>query len=119
MSSRHLVALGFATALGGVPSFASAAGSAVGEASAIDGGVASIVAGAVAISVAGVVLLVRRRQGAAHAQPGTPAGRATREAHDEAITAALRARTLRRGRMRLEDEPGTAVRRSTPPPETG
>jgi hypothetical protein len=119
MDSRSLLAFGLTTALGGVPSFASAARSAVGEASALDGGVAPIVAGAVAISVAGIVLLVRRRQSAAPDAPGTPAERSIKDAGDEAITAALRARTLRRGRMRLDDDAGNAGRRSTPPREMG
>lgn len=119
MRFRTLLALGLATALGGVPSFGSAAEAAGPEPSALDGAVVPIVAGAVAVMVAVVVLLVRRRQLSGADEPATAAERAIQAAGDEAISATLQARTLRRGRIRLDDDAGDAARRSAPPRGTG
>jgi hypothetical protein len=118
MRVRHLLAFGIATALGGVPSFASAAESAVPESSALEVEVVPIVAAVAVVSVAGTLLLMRRRQRPG-TEPATAAERATRAADDEAITAALQARTLRRGRMRLDDDAGDGVPGSAPPRGTG
>jgi hypothetical protein len=78
-----------------------------------------IVAGAVAMSVAGVALLAWRRRQPQTEAARAPAERAIQAADDEAISAALEARVLRRGRMRLDDDPGDGVGPSVPPRDTG
>lgn len=109
MRSRSLVALGLATALGGVPSFASAADAALPDPSPLDPMAVLIAAGAASAALAAGVVLVARRRGPSAEQGGstTAAARAIEEA-DEELTAALRRRTLRRGRIRVDDEPDAA-----------
>lgn len=114
MRSRFLLALGLAAALRGVPSFASAADATVPEPSPLDGAVVPIVAGAAAISVAGIVLLVARSRRPGADPAATAAAERAIEAADDGVTAALQRRTLRRGRMRVDDDPGDAVQRSEP-----
>ena len=60
-------------------------------------------------------LRVRRGQRAGAERVTTAAERANQAADAEAITAALQARTLRRGRVRVDDAPTAMVRRSAPP----
>jgi hypothetical protein len=57
--------------------------------------------------------LVRRPREGTGSTAGAP-GRSSLEAGDEAITAALQARTLRRGRVRMEDDSTEMIRRSAP-----
>jgi hypothetical protein len=119
MRSRILLALGLATALRGVPSFASAAGATAPEPSPRDGAVVPIVAGAAAISVAGIVLLVSRSRRPGTDPSATAEAERAIEAADDKVTAALQRRTLRRGRMRVDDESGDPVQRSSPPRRSG
>lgn len=119
MRSRTLLALGLATALRGVPSFASAADATAPEPETLDGAVVPIVAGATAISVAGIVLLVARSRRPGADLAATAAAERAIEAADDEVTAALQRRTLRRGRMRVDDEAGDAVQRPAPPRRSG
>lgn len=113
MRSRILLAVGLATALGGVPSFASAADGTVPEQGPLDGSAVPIVVGAAAISLAGIVMLVTRRRGPRGELAATAAERAI-EAADDEVTAALQRRTLRRGRMRVDDEQAGPVQPIAP-----
>lgn len=119
MRSRILLALLLATALRGAPSFASAADATAPEPGTQDGAVGPIVAGAAAISVAGIVLLVARSRRPGAGLAATAAAERAIEAADDEVTAALQRRTLRRGRMRVDDEAGDAEQRSTPPRRNG
>jgi hypothetical protein len=116
MRSRSLIALGLATALGGVPSFASAADAALPGASAVDPMAVLIAVGAASAALAaGIVLAARRRR--PPAEPGGGATEAARaiEAADDEVTAALQRRTLRRGRIRVDDELAAGNARPTRP----
>ena len=114
MRSRIVLALGLAMALRGVPSFASAADVTVPDPGTLDGAVVPIVAGAAAISVAGIVLLVTRSRRPGADLAATAAAERAIEAADDEVTAALQRRTLRRGRIRVDDESGDVVQRSAP-----
>lgn len=108
MRSRVLLAIAVATVLRGVPSFASAAEVAVPDPSPWEGAAIPLAVGAATATLAGVVLLLaaRRRTPSGNAAGTAAAIDATEEA---AVAAALQRRTLRRGRVRIEDEPSPGV----------
>ncbi|MGH2417047.1 MAG: hypothetical protein ACRDFY_01810 [Candidatus Limnocylindria bacterium] len=104
MRSRVLLAIAVATVLRGVPSFASAAEVAIPDPSPWEGAAIPLAAGAATATLAGVVLLLAaRRRTASGSADGTAA--AIDATEDEAVAAALQRRAVRRGRVRIEDEP--------------
>ena len=103
MRSRVVLAIALATVLRGVPSFASASEAAVPDPSPWEGATIPLVAGAVTATLAGTVLLVAARR---RTSSGSAAGTAAAlGATEDEVAAALQRRTLRRGRVRIEDEP--------------
>ena len=114
MRCRALLQLGLATALGGVPSLASAADASSSQPAGLDGVIIAIAAGAIAASVAGIALFMARRR-----EPGPGLDRTAAEraiaAEEDTITAALQRRTLRRGRMLVDED----TREAAPPRRAG
>jgi hypothetical protein len=105
MRTRVLLAMALATVLSGVPSFASAAEVVVAEPSPWEGAAVPLAVGAATATLAGVVLLLAaRRRRPSGSTAGTAAIDATEE---EVVAAALQRRTVRRGRVRIEDDPST------------
>jgi len=102
--SGSLLVLTLATVLRGVPSFMSAlADGAVPEPAFLDGAFVVLAAGAAMAALAGIALVVARRQGSRSEVAAAEAERRI-EATDQKVAAALKRRTLNRGRVRFDNE---------------
>lgn len=114
MMSGSLLLLALATVLRGVSSLMSPlADGAVPEPAFLGGAFVVLAAGAAVTALVGTVLVVARRHGSA-----AEAERRI-EATDQQVAAALKRRTLNRGRVRLDDEqpagsPGKSAEKPTP-----
>lgn len=102
MWPRAILILALATALRGVPSMASASADGAAAEPSLDGTAVTLAAGAAAVTIGGIVLVVARRRGAGRQTPTAAERRA--EATEEKVTAALRRRTLHRGRLRIDHD---------------
>jgi hypothetical protein len=94
-----ILVVGLASPLGAVPALASAGADATVPPPAWDGAVVPIVVVVVAVTLAVVAMLLTRRRGARPQVASAAADRA-----EDHVAAALQRRTLRRGRLRLDDE---------------
>jgi hypothetical protein len=99
MRSRILLVVALASLLRAVPAFASVGADATVPPPAWDGAVVSIAAVVVTVTLAVVALLVTRGRGA-----GPQVRSAAAELADDQVAAALQRRTLRRARLRIDDE---------------
>jgi membrane protein implicated in regulation of membrane protease activity len=100
MRSRIILVVALASLLGAAPAFASAGADATVPPPAWDGPVLPITAVVVvAVTLAVVALLLTRRRDA-----GPQVASAAAERAEDHVAAALQRRTLRRGRLRLDDE---------------
>jgi membrane protein implicated in regulation of membrane protease activity len=97
MRSRTLLVAALASLLCAVPTLASAGVEATVPSAAWDGALVPIAAVVVTVTLAMLALLVTRRRA-----PQVPS--AATEAAEDQVAATLQRRTLRRGRLRLDDE---------------